>query len=262
MADILVDRTGGIVTVTLNRPAKKNALSGSMWRELRDLFLEVGDRRDDRVMVVTGAGDAFCSGADLTDTDNAGELQGGRGAALTRMRLVESAALALHECPKPTIAAINGVAAGAGLNLGLGCDLIVASDEARFTEIFVRRGLVLDFGGTWLLPRLVGLHKAKELAFFGDILSAKEALELGLVNRVVPAGQLMEVVGEMAARLAALPPISLSIMKRALNRAFEMSMQEALEYEAVAQNVSFSSADTAEAMAAFVQKREPTFRGE
>lgn len=262
MADIDVSRSDGVVTLTLNRPEKKNAVTSAMFRELRDRFVEVGDDPDARVLVITGAGDAFSSGADLTDPSAAGKIQGGRGTALTWMRLVEQAALMLHELPKPTIAAVNGVAAGASLNMALGCDLVVASEDARFTEIFVQRGLVLDFGGHWLLPRLVGLHKAKELAFFGDIISAREAADMGLVNRVVPSDQLEPFVREWAGRLAELPPINLSIMKRALNRSFETSMAASLEYEAVAQNVSFSSADTMEAVAAFVEKREPKFTGE
>lgn len=262
MPDIDVERAGGVVTITLNRPEKKNAITADMFRRLRDLFLEVGDDPEARVLVITGAGGAFSSGADLTDASAAGSIAGGRGSALAWMRVVEQAALMLHELPKPTIAKVNGVAAGASLNMALGCDLIVASEEARFTEIFVKRGLVLDFGGHWLLPRLVGLHRAKELAFFGEILSAKEAADMGLVNKVVPVGDLDATVDDWAQRLAALPPINLSIMKKALNRAFETSMAASLEFEAVAQNVSFSSADTTEAMAAFAQKRDPEFRGE
>ena len=262
MSDIIVERDGGIVTVTLNRPAKKNAVTHAMFRQLRDLFLEVGDDPEARVLVVTGAGDAFSSGADLTDADTGGHMMSGRGTTLSWMRMVGQAALMLHELPKPTIAAVNGVAAGASLNLALGCDLIVASEDARFTEIFVHRGLVLDFGGHWLLPRLIGLHRAKELAFFGEILSAKEAAEMGLVNKLVPAGELEAIVRDWAERLAKLPPINLTIMKKALNAAFETSMSASLEFEAVAQNVSFSSQDTVEAMSAFVQKRKPEFKGE
>ena len=260
MSELLIDRSGGVVTVTINRPEKKNAITRSMWRRLRDVFLEIGDSADDRVMVLAGAGDAFSSGADLTDPDAMAD--GGRGSALASMRMVGNAAMALHECPKPTIAAVNGVAAGAGLNLALGCDLIIAGEEARFSEIFVKRGLNLDFGGTWLLPRLVGLHRAKELAFLGELVSAEQAAHIGLVNRVVPDVELKAEVAELAARLAALPPINLSIMKKALNAAAHMSMSQALEFEAVAQNVSFTSADTMEAMLAFVQKRPPNFRGE
>jgi len=170
-------------------------------------------------------------------------------------------ALRLHRLAKPTIAKVGGVAAGAGLNLALGCDLIVASDDARFSEIFARRGLSIDFGGSWLLPRLVGLHKAKELAFFADVISAKEAEEIGIVNRVVPAGDLDAVVDDWALRLAAGPPIALSMTKTMLNNAFAVSMDQALEDEGRCQTVNFGTADTAEAMAAFLQKREPRFTG-
>jgi enoyl-CoA hydratase/carnithine racemase len=260
---LTVERTDdGVVTLTLNRPEKKNAINGPMWRELIEVFDEVADTVTDRVLVITGAGDGFCSGADLTDTDNSGDFTGGVGAAYRRMRVVGRAALRLHELAKPTIAAVNGVAAGAGCNLALGCDLVVASDRARFTEIFSKRGLSVDFGGSWLLPRLVGLHKAKELVFLADILDADEAERVGIVNRVVPHDELEKAVGELAARLAALPPVQLGLSKRLLNQSLSVSMSEALEFEDTAQTMNFSSRDTAEAMAAFVQKRDPNFTGE
>jgi enoyl-CoA hydratase/carnithine racemase len=259
---VIVERQEGVVTLTLNRPDKMNAINGPMWRELIEVFDEVADRREDRVLVITGAGDGFCSGADLTDTGNTDNLQGGVGTSLRQMRVVGRAALRLHELPKPTIAAVNGVAAGAGCNLALGCDLIIASDRARFTEIFSKRGLNVDFGGSWVLPRLVGLHKAKELVFLADILDADEAERVGIVNRVVPHEELEKAVGELAARLAALPPLQLSVSKRLLNQSYSVSMADALEFEDVAQTMNFSSKDTAEAMLAFVQKREPKFTGE
>lgn len=262
METLIVERADGVVWVTLNRPEKKNAINGRMWRELIECFDDVSDRRDDRVVVLTGAGDGFCSGADLTDTEAGDDLQGGVGRSLAQMRVVGRAALRLHEVPKPTIAAVNGVAAGAGCNLALGCDLIVASDRARFTEIFSKRGLSLDFGGSWVLPRLVGLHRAKELAFFADVIDASEAERIGLVNRVVPHDELGKVTGDLAARLAALPPVQLSVSKRLLNQSFSLSMAEALEYEDISQTMNFSSKDTAEAMLAFLQKREPRFSGE
>lgn len=259
---VIVERQEGVVTLTLNRPDKMNAINGPMWRELIEVFDEVADRREDRVLVITGAGDGFCSGADLTDTGNTDNLQGGVGTSLRQMRVVGRAALRLHELPKPTIAAVNGVAAGAGCNLALGCDLIIASDRARFTEIFSKRGLNVDFGGSWVLPRLVGLHKAKELVFLADILDADEAERVGIVNRVVPHEELEKAVGELAARLAALPPLQLSVSKRLLNQSYSVSMADALEFEDVAQTMNFSSKDTAEAMLAFVQRREPKFTGE
>jgi enoyl-CoA hydratase/carnithine racemase len=262
METLLVERAGGVVTVTLNRPEKKNAINGPMWRELIDVFDEVADTPTDRVLVITGAGDGFCSGADLSPGDNADLEEGGVGTIFRQMRVVGRAALRLHHLPQPSIAAVNGVAAGAGLNLALGCDLIVASERARFSEIFSKRGLNVDFGGSWLLPRLVGLHKAKELVFFADVIDASEAERIGIVNRVVPADDLDKVTTELASRLAALPPIQLALSKRLLNQAFSVSMAEALEFEDTAQTMNFASKDTAEAVAAFLAKRDPTFTGE
>jgi enoyl-CoA hydratase/carnithine racemase len=264
METLIVERANGVVTVTLNRPEKKNAINGPMWRELIDVFEEVADTPSDRVLVITGAGDGFCSGADLSPGDNPdlATQDGGIGSTFRQMRVVGRAALRLHQLPQPSIAAVNGVAAGAGLNLALGCDLIVASERARFSEIFSKRGLNVDFGGSWLLPRLVGLHKAKELVFFADIIDAVEAERIGIVNRVVPADDLAKVAGELATRLAALPPIQLSISKKLLNQSFSVSMADALEFEDTAQAMNFASKDTSEAMLAFLQKREPKFTGE
>ncbi|MGZ4802582.1 MAG: enoyl-CoA hydratase/isomerase family protein [Acidimicrobiia bacterium] len=260
METLLVDHEDGIMTVTLNRPEKKNAISGRMWRELIQVFDEIEETPETRVLVITGAGDGFCSGADLTDTDNVEDLpQGGVGGGLRSMRTVSRAALRLHELHIPTIAAVNGVAAGAGCNLALGCDLVVASDRARFSEIFSKRGLSVDFGGSWILPRLIGLHRAKELIFLADIIDATEADRIGLVNRVVPHAELLDTAMGLARRLAALPPVQLSVSKRLLNQSLSVSMADALEFEDVAQVMNFQSADTAEAVAAFVQKRSPTF---
>jgi 2-(1,2-epoxy-1,2-dihydrophenyl)acetyl-CoA isomerase len=187
---------------------------------------------------------------------------GGAGTSVAGMRVVGRAALRLHELPQPTIAAVNGVAAGAGCNLALGCDLIVASDRARFTEIFSRRGLALDFGGSWLLPRLVGLHKAKELALLGSIIDATEAQRLGLVNRVVAHGDFETEVAALAQQLAQGAPLQLATIKRQLNDALSKSFAEAIEGETIAQSLMFTSGDTAEAMLAFMQKRDPKFTGD
>jgi len=262
METLLVDRRDGVVTLTLNRPEKLNAVSGAMWRELVEVFEEVEDQRDDRVLVITGAGVGFCSGADLTDGEAAGNPRGGAGSSLAQMRVVGRAALRLHELTKPTLAAVNGVAAGAGCNLALGCDLIVAGESARFTEIFSQRGLNLDFGGSWLLPRLVGLHKAKELAFLAEVVSADDAARIGLVNRVVPDDRLLGETASLARRIASLPPIQLSLTKKLLNQSFAVSMAEAVEFEDVAQTLNFQTRDTTEAMMAFVEKRAPRFTGE
>ena len=254
---ILVDRSGGVVTVTLNRPEKKNAVNARMWDELLETFEAVADDPEDRALVITGAGGAFCSGADLTDMSADARPQ----PRINSTRHVADVALELHRLPKPTIAKVGGVAAGAGCNLALGCDLIVASDTARFSEIFARRGLSIDFGGSWLLPRLVGLHKAKELALLADIISAQEAERIGLVNKVVPAAELDAAVDEWANRLANGPTVALSLTKTMLNHSFATSMDQALEDEGRSQHVTFSTSDVVEAMKAFVQKREPNFEG-
>ncbi|HEX3541474.1 MAG TPA: enoyl-CoA hydratase-related protein [Acidimicrobiales bacterium] len=255
MDTVLVDRADGVVTVTLNRPEKKNAIDGPMRDELGACFREVSERREDRVVVLTGVGDAFCSGADLSAFDPNGDR-------VALMRRLGDIALTLHRIPKPTIAKVNGLAVGAGWNMALACDLIVASDEARFCQIFARRALSLDFGGSWLLPRLVGLHRAKELALLADMISAKEAQDLGLVNRVVAAAELDTFVAGWANRLAAGPPLALSLSKSLLNQASEVSFSQALDEEGRCQVINFGSADTAEALAAFLQKRQPNFRRE
>jgi 2-(1,2-epoxy-1,2-dihydrophenyl)acetyl-CoA isomerase len=253
---LLLERSDrGVVTLTLNRPRWKNAISGPMWEDLRRILQEVAQRESDRVLVVTGAGGDFCAGAQLSPDMGAGTH------SLAAMHPVSVAALALHDLPKPAIAKVRGAAVGAGMNLALGCDLVVAAEGARFSQIFSRRGLSVDFGGTWLLPRLVGLHKAKELALFGDVLSAREAHELGIVNRVVPDDALDAFVADWAERLAAGPPIALALTKRMLTGALNLGLYDALQWEAAAQTVNFGSRDTREGIAAFAEKRAPVFEG-
>ena len=207
------------------------------------------------MLVLTGEGGAFCSGADLTDGDRQDVH------ALVSMRSIGAIALALQSIPKPSIAKVRGVAAGAGCNMALACDLVVASEDARFTQIFARRGMVVDFGGSWLLPRLVGMQRAKELAFFGDFVSAADAHHLGLVNRVFPEDDIDAFVDEWAERLAAGPPLALSMTKSMLSHSFETSIEEALEDEATCQALCIGTQDTREAIKAFVEKRSPVFRG-
>ncbi len=255
-----MERDGaGVVTVTMNRPERKNAANTAMLSELRDTFEAVERSPGDRVLILTGAGDTFCSGADLGDP--AGPATDVRQPALNRMRRLGDVALALHRLTKPTIAAVDGYAVGAGLSLALGCDLIVASDRAKLSLIFSKRGLSLDNGASWLLPRLVGLHKAKEIALLADMWSGEQAAALGLVNKVVPADGLQAAAREWADRLAAGPPLALSMTKTLLHEAMSSSLAEAVENEARCQAVNFASEDTAEAMSAFSQKREPKFVG-
>lgn len=263
METLQVFRENSVVTVTINQPKKKNAINSAMWDGLTEIFREIASRVDDRVVVVTGAGDDFCSGADLSGRGGSGAGAGAQNQVhhLAAMRRVNDACIALQRLPQPTIAKVRGVAVGAGCNLALGCDLVVASQTARFSEIFARRGLSLDFGGSWLLPRRIGMHRAKELALLAEIVSASDALEMGLVNRVLPDGEVDAFVDNWARKLAAGPPIALAQSKRLLNNSLNVTLEEALDDEAAAQTINFATSDTAEAMRAFIEKREPKFTG-
>lgn len=256
MDELHVDRAGPRATVTIDRPRTKNALTASMWGELRDVFRDLGADADVRVVVVTGAGGEFCSGADLSEASPLSDRRG-----LASMSVVNEAAMAQHELAVPTIAKVDGVAVGAGASLALGCDLVVASDRARFGLLFARRALSLDFGASWSLPRLVGLHKAKELALLGDIIPAEEAARMGLVNKVVPVADLDGAVDDWARRLAAGPPVALAASKELLQRSLDRSFAEALLAEAKSQALNFSTVDAAEAAAAWLDRREPRFEG-
>jgi len=259
METLIIERRDGVVTVTMNRPERKNAANGTMLAELLETFEAVERSGDDRAMVLTGAGGSFCSGADLGDPNGPAGRDG--PPALQRMRRLGDVALALHRLTKPTIAKVDGHAVGAGLSLALGCDLIVCSDRAKLSMIFSRRGLSLDNGASFLLPRLVGMARAKEIALFGGMYSGEEALAIGLVNRVVPLAELDAFVDQWAATLAAGPPLALSMTKTLLHGSAQSSMEEAVENEARCQSVNFASEDTNEALAAFTEKREPTYIG-
>lgn len=257
MGHVQVERAGGIVTVTLSNPGKKNAIPSSAWPDLEAVFREVATRQDDRCVVLTGAGDDFSSGADVSPEGSARVERH----ALVFMRTVSAAVEALHAVPQPVVARVAGVCVGAALNMALGCDIVIAASDARFSEIFARRGLSIDGGGSWVLPRIVGLQKAKELALLAEVIPAAEAERLGLVTRVVAPGDLDATVDDIARRLAAGPPLALSSTKRLLDQSFEVSLAQALEAEAQAQSVNTASRDTAEAMLAFMERREPTFEG-
>jgi len=248
---------GPIRWLTIENPARRNAIPFSEWEALAG-HLRDFEASAQRALVVVGAGEDFCSGADL----GAGFALGrGAAAAYEVMRRVSGAARALYALTKPTVAAVDGVAVGAGMNLALGCDIAVASTRARFSEIFVRRGLVVDFAGIWLLPRRVGLARAKELALTGRIVGAEDALRYGLVAEVVPPEDLRRRAGEVAAELAAAAPRAQQFVKMGLERSFEMSFDEALEYETQAQAVCLSSEDVIEGVRSFLEKRPPRFQG-
>jgi 2-(1,2-epoxy-1,2-dihydrophenyl)acetyl-CoA isomerase len=259
METLIVERQDGVVTVTMNRPEKKNAASGRMLRELEQTFIEVEATEDDRAMVLTGAGGAFCSGADLSDPE--GPATDPTRSGLARMRRLGDLALALHRITKPTIAKVDGVAVGAGLSLALGCDLCVCSETARLSMIFAKRSLSLDNGASWLLPRLVGLARAKEIALFGGMWSGREAADIGLVNRALPVEELDAFVADWAATLAAGPPLALSMTKTLLHASLQGSMEQAVEDEARCQALNFSTQDMAEALVAFNEKREAVYVG-
>ena len=249
---------GQVATVTFNRPEKKNAISAVMFDELPQAFKRAAADDNVRAVVVTGAGGAFCSGADLGDPAN---LAGSPVEFKDRMARIHELVTSFIECPKPTIAKVTGVAAGAGCNLALGCDLVVASTDASFAELFVKRGLVVDFGGTWALTRALPLHKAKELALLGETISAEEADHLGLLNRLCSPSEIDAVVKDLAERLAAMPPRPIRMMKENLNRAYERSLSQNLDAESISQTMAFTSDDTREAVTAWLEKREPRFTG-
>jgi len=259
MSWLRVDEDGAIRVLTLDRPERKNAVPAEGWSDLGDAFVDF-ERSEARVLIVTGAGSEFCAGADL-------DMSGAADFASTpdrhrRMRVVERAATALHRSTKPTIAAVDGAAVGAGMNLALGCDVVIASDRARFSELFVRRGLTVDFGGTWLLPRVVGLQRAKELALSGRVVGADEAVSLGLAVEAVPPAQLLSRAREVAEGFLKGAPIAQMLTKQALNASFESSFAESLSWEGQSQVIAFSTRDVAEGIAAFFERRDPEWRGE
>lgn len=247
-------RRDGVVTLTLERPGRKNALTAADFATLASELTALDGDPDVRVVVVTGANGDFCAGADLSDEDEPPH-------PLVRMEATNRAALALHRVSVPTIAKVDGVAVGAGLNLALGCDLVVASDRARFSEIFSKRGLSVDVGGSWLLVARVGLAVAKELCLLAEVLTADRAAEMGLVNRVVAADDLDAFVDTWAAQLADGPPRALTLTKRLLDQVATSSFEDALDREAHAQAINLMGTDAPEAFAAFREKRTPTFTG-
>ena len=262
---IQIDRDNGLVTITFNRPDKKNALNGDSWNQLDRALEEIAFNPDDRAVMITGAGGNFSAGADLSPRDPNGVSIGLTGRPVQpivqEMRVVGDMILRLHRLPKPTIAKVDGVAVGVGLGVALACDLVIASDRARFSEIFSQRGLALDGGNSWILPRIVGLQQAKYLAFFGDVIGAEEARELGLVTRVVPLADLDEIAGEWGRRLAAGPTLALSLTKRLLNSSGLCTLEQSVEDEARCQHVAYTTADMHEGIKSFLERREPKFRG-
>ena len=255
---LIVERAGAIATITLNRPDARNAIDLVMRQELVTALDEVEADEATRVLVLTGAGGHFCAGGDVKSM-RAQRSTAAEGRA--RVELLNRMVRRLVEFPRPTLAMVDGYAVGAGTNLALCCDLVVASERAKFGELFNKIGLVPDGGGTWLLSRLVGLARAKELIFTGEVFDAAEAARIGLVNRVVPAAELERVTRALAEKIAAGPPGVLRLAKHMINRAATSDLAAALDLEAFSQGLAISSDDHQEGLAAFFEKRAPKFTG-
>jgi enoyl-CoA hydratase/carnithine racemase len=254
----LVDRDGPIGTLTLNRPEKLNAFFGTMRDEIADGLASLGADETVRAVIVTGAGRAFCAGADvnyLADLIQSKQLKEAMALVDAGRRVVRT----IRQMPKPVIAALNGPAAGGGANMALACDLRIASERAGIGQTFNRIGLHPDWGGTYAVPRLVGPARAAELFFLAEIVDAREAERIGLVNRVVPHERLMEEARSWADRLARKPALSLRLAKQAIQQSLASDLEQMLAYELEAQRACFESADALEGTAAFLEKREPSF---
>lgn len=258
--DLRVSLDDHVASVVIDRPQSRNGCTADMWVALGRTFAELGGSGA-RVVVLSGAGGDFCTGADLSDGGAAASADGPPPNQLAGMRVLADVVLSIHGCPIPVIAKVDGLCVGAGLGLALAADLTWCSDRARFSAIFAKRGLSLDFGTSWLLRQRIGVHTAKELAFTARMISGPEALELGFVNAVVPAESLDAAVQEVAEVIAAGPPLALSMTKRELDAAGGSSLAEALEHEALAQAVNVQTADMREALAAYFERRPPTFEG-
>jgi 2-(1,2-epoxy-1,2-dihydrophenyl)acetyl-CoA isomerase len=245
---------GGVAWIRLNRPDRMNAVNGELRRALGEAVRRAGDDEVARVVVVTGEGRGFCAGADVR------ELAGREGGVEGIRQDYESLLSRLRTMPKPTIAAMNGVAAGIGASLALACDLRVAVPEASIVAAFVRIGLTVDGGISWLLPRLVGTARALELFYTGDPLSAEEALACGVVNRVVEPEQLEPTVRELAGRLAAGPSGALAAIKRSVSHSLSATFEEAMDLEFQLQGERIGDEDFHEGASAFLEKRPPRFR--
>ena len=268
VGDALLHRVeGGIAWITLNRPDAGNAITADQ----RNLFIELMHAADldpnIRVVVIGATGKHFCTGADLRiahpEMDDVEDESG--PATGTVMRMIADGAQRLIasvlDCQKPVVAAVNGTAAGIGAHLAMACDMVVAAEEASYIEVFVRRGILPDGAGAYLLPRLIGMQRAKELVFLGERLSAQAALEMGIVNRVVPKDDLDAAVLELATRLADGPTIALGLAKRLLNRSLDVDRASAFFEESMAQELVTRTADATEGIDSFVERRPSSFRG-
>lgn len=250
---IVREARGSVLTLTLNRPHRKNAMDREAWDLLFDILRDASVDDEVRCVVLKGADHNFCAGADITGVP--------QGHPLVRIRHLSRVADAVHNFPKPVVAQVEGYAIGAGWNLALCCDLVVAASTSQFSQVFASRGLSPDFGGSWLLPRLAGLQQAKRLAFLADRITAEEACQLGLVTWVVEPEDIEAFVAELTDHLAAMPPIAVSLTKELLNEAAAATFSQALDSEARAQTINYGTEDAPAAIRAFKSKEPVTFTG-
>lgn len=260
MSEVRHTVDGQVSYITLNRPEVLNALTAGQRDLLVELLARASADPDVRAVVLTGTGRGFCAGADLRGASGAGERVAGDVARTLRLGAQRLIAAVL-DCEKPVIAAVNGTAAGLGAHLAFACDLVLAAESAKFIEVFVRRGLVPDGGGAYLLPRLIGPQRAKELMFFGEALTAREAERLGLVNRVLEDEELTKTAREWAGRLATGPTRALALTKQLVNASLDSDRATAFAAEAAAQEINMTTEDAQEGVASFVERRSPEYRG-
>jgi enoyl-CoA hydratase/carnithine racemase len=261
MSELLVERDGPVAILTLNRPERLNAISGPMLMALSESLVACDRDPGVRAIILTGAGRGFCAGLDLQDASSGAGIGGGGGLGVT-LDLRDAPPIVLHRIDTPTICALNGGAAGYGMDLALGCDIRIAAESAKLAAAFTRRGVLPESGGTWLLPRLVGWAKAAEIIFTGRTLSARDCLELGLVNKVVPGELLMKEALALAGEIASNAPLAVQASKRMMRMGLSESFDDHVHHVYLQLLPLFRSKDFREGMTAFLQKREPEFQGE